>query len=61
MKLTIIHKDGKEEIHEVRQTKSYGGIDGGITAIGFQFYSETIKNYILVHPESVQQIRWDGE
>lgn len=58
MKLTIIHHNGTEECHEARESKS-GYLDGGITAIGFQFYSKTLNNYILVHPKSVSQIRWD--
>ena len=64
MKLIIVHMDKTEECHEAREHigsdgKLNGYLDGGITAVGFQFYSETLKNYVLIHPKNVFQIRYE--
>ena len=50
-KIKITHHSGEVEEHESDQS-------GGITAIGFQFYSKTVGNYILVHPQSVKKIEF---
>lgn len=61
MKLIIEHLDGTKEEHELRKGKHSDSWECGITAIGFQFYSVTLQNYVLVHPQNVRKIMYEDE
>ena len=61
MKLIIEHLDGTKEEHILGMRKGNDYYDCGITAIGFKFYSMTLQNYVLVHPQSVKKIIYEEE
>ena len=52
-KITIVHKNHDLEVHNVDSSDKRGC---GITAIGYSFYSETIRDFVLIHPSSVEKL-----
>ena len=52
--ITITYKDGRKETHESNEY-------GGVTVIGFSFYSKTKKSWFYIHPQSVESIEYTKE